>query len=98
VGVTAEQRRGNRHVHPFAIGQHVVVPESYETVTFALDLGCPRRIGFFAMLSAFDLDDEPHLVARKVSDESANWYLAAKTGTRKTFPKQSPHDLLGIGG
>jgi len=74
------KRLGDPRIHTVEIGQHLVIPESQNAITFSLQkcgsLTLLRRR--VIVLAAVDLDDQRRLVAHEIGDVAANRHLAAE--------------------
>jgi len=96
-GGSSAERFKNHLEHPLGIGQHVVVPETDDTIT-------PRRqptrarVAVIRVLPAIDLDDELRLGAEEVGDIGAERMLTAEAETFELFsPQARPLANFGVG-
>jgi hypothetical protein len=65
------------------IGEHIVIPETHDTIALSFDQRGSARIILSTMLPAIDLHNQLVLVAREVSDEVADRNLPSKMRIRK---------------
>ena len=87
----------NRAQHTFRVGEHVVVPETDDTIALRLD---PAGAGLviLRMLSTVDFDNELDLGAKEIDDVGSQRMLASEAETFELSSAQvRPKSDLGIG-
>ena len=75
------QRLDKFHKNPIDIRQHVIVPESHDTIVTLCKpfIACAIIFGSNAVLAAIDLDDQPRFKTSEVSDKGPNGNLTPES-------------------
>jgi hypothetical protein len=90
--------RVDRLQNPFAILQHLVVPEPKDFPPLAFQIGVTGLVGkAFRVLRSVGFDDQLSANAKKVDDVRADWDLPAKLESAEaTIAKKAPEAKLGV--
>jgi hypothetical protein len=92
------QRREDYEQYSLGIGQHLVVPESDDSIAAQFEPAC-ACLAFGRMLAAIDLDNEFRFRTKKIDNVTADWLLSTEPEAGHLLAAQTgPQSNLGIGG
>lgn len=78
MGVSRLQRGSDYGPDTFGIAKHIIIPEAYHPISFALDHSGSFRISLDAMLASINLNHEPRLMTREINNEVPDRNLPPK--------------------